>query len=430
MTRKHAFAALFAASLAFPAAASADSIVYLDGGNVWSAAPDGSHRVQLTDGGDWHSPTQADDGTLAAVEGTGPIVVMARDGRVLHTITTPPARSADGGTFAPHPVQLAFSPDGSKLAYAYLAYSCPVASTCGSIQRSTFYTRADVTEATPIDVWGNQFSVSDPSWVTNDRTLVSGGAGSQVDVDDLGGGDYSFVNWLNPPTDEGDPELSRDGRHLATTYDYGDNTRLRFYAVDGPVGASPPTLACFTTHPDARYGSPTWGPDGMGIAFETSSGVEVTRFARLDAGGCEMSDFDVQLGAGTSSPDWGPADPPAARYVAPAPGVPAPPVPAATPAPKLTVVAGAAKQRFRGSVKVTCTAGAAGTCTATVKARGKTARASAKVAAGRRATITVRFGKAAARALRGRRLNATVTVVARAADGRTATARTTAKLTP
>src|SRR3954470_10212363 len=134
-------------ALALPAAAHADSIVYIDQGNVWSASPDGARKVQLTSGGGWHSPTQADDGTIAAVEGTGPIVVMARDGRPLHTIATAEAHSGDGGTFAPRPVDLSFSPDGSKIAYAYVANSCPVASTCGTIHRSTFYTAADVTTA-------------------------------------------------------------------------------------------------------------------------------------------------------------------------------------------------------------------------------------------------------------------------------------------
>src|SRR4051812_18633821 len=99
------------ALLIAPAVANADSIVYIDQGNVWSASPDGARKVQLTTGGQWHSPTQADDGTIAAVQGTGPITVMARDGRVLHTITTPTTKSGDGGTFAPRPVNLSFSPD-------------------------------------------------------------------------------------------------------------------------------------------------------------------------------------------------------------------------------------------------------------------------------------------------------------------------------
>src|SRR4051812_2457352 len=153
-----------AALLFAPAVANADSIVYIDQGNVWSASPDGARKVQLTTGGQWHSPTQADDGTIAAVQGTGPITVMARDGRPLHTIATPQTKSGDGGTFAPRPVGLAFSPDGTKIAYSYVAYSCPVASSCGSVQRSTYYTDANVTEATPVSVYGNQFSVSDPEW--------------------------------------------------------------------------------------------------------------------------------------------------------------------------------------------------------------------------------------------------------------------------
>lgn len=135
--------------LAVAPVAGADSIVYIDQGNVWTMKGDGTGRVQLTDGGRWHSPTQADDGTIAAVDGTGPIVVMTKDGRQLRTIQTPPAKSGDGGTFAPRPVSLAFSPDGSKIAYSYVAYSCPVASTCGTVQRSTFYSEAAGPDAHP-----------------------------------------------------------------------------------------------------------------------------------------------------------------------------------------------------------------------------------------------------------------------------------------
>src|SRR3954469_14835903 len=245
-------------ALALPAVASADSIVYIDQGNVWSASPDGSRKVQLTSGGSWHSPTQADDGTIAAVQGTGPITVMARDGKPLHTITTQPAKSGDGGTFDARPVQLSFSPDGSKIAYSYLAYSCPVASTCGSIQRSTYYTDANVTQATPVNVYGNQFSVSDPEWVTNNRTLVFGGFGRQVAIDDLGPGEYDSQPWMVPNGDLGDGELSRDGTKLAVTSDYGANKKLAFFAVKNLTDY--PDLACELTKGDERYGDPTWAP--------------------------------------------------------------------------------------------------------------------------------------------------------------------------
>jgi hypothetical protein len=58
---------LAAAALTICAAqASADSIVYLKDGNVWLSAPDGSQARQLTTGGRWASPSQADDGTIVA----------------------------------------------------------------------------------------------------------------------------------------------------------------------------------------------------------------------------------------------------------------------------------------------------------------------------------------------------------------------------
>ena len=105
--------------------ASADSIVFIDGGNVAVSQPDGSGKVQLTDGGGWHSPTQADDGTIAAVD-TNQIVVMAKDGRVLRRIATPKdVRTSNGGSFSGTPVNLSFSPDGTKLAYAYVESQLP-----------------------------------------------------------------------------------------------------------------------------------------------------------------------------------------------------------------------------------------------------------------------------------------------------------------
>jgi hypothetical protein len=48
---------LLALALLLPAAASADSIVYTKGHDVWVARPDGSSARQLTSGGGFQSPT-------------------------------------------------------------------------------------------------------------------------------------------------------------------------------------------------------------------------------------------------------------------------------------------------------------------------------------------------------------------------------------
>jgi hypothetical protein len=446
---------LAGAALAIAApAASADSIVYIDHGNVFSARPDGSGRVQLTDGGQWHSPTQADDGTIAAVEGTGPITVMARDGRVLRTIATPPAKSGDGGTFAPRPVDLSFSPDGSKIAYSYVANSCPVASTCGVVQRSTFYTRADATpDATPISTWGNQFSVSDPEWVTNDRTLVFGGATHMVNFDDLDSGeDYNYKHWFDGTEDTGDGELSRDGTRLATTFSYGDNLKILFYKVTGDARTSIPTAtySCRFDTPDKNFGDPSWSPDGRQVAWQDSEGIEVIGFSTMDAGvdfggtGCTSTGPSKVIAPGATEPDWGPADPPAARYLPPANPQPTTVAPApAGPAKPGTGtgtgsgaggghalalrVDGAARQRFRGTLKVACRASAATTCkaVATVKVGRHTYRSKAAkgaVRGGSAKALKLTFGRSATtairQALRHRRLTATVTLSAGGATAR------------
>jgi hypothetical protein len=412
-----------AAGLVVPAA-QADSIVYIDQGNVWSAHPDGTGKVQLTEGGNWHSPTQADDGTIAAVQGTGPIQVMARDGRPLHSITTHEAKSGDGGTFAPRPVDLAFSPDGSKLAYSYVANSCPVASTCGTIQRSTFYTEAAATDATPISVYGNQYSVSSPSWVTNSRTLVSGGSGNQVSIDDLGPGDYSQTPWMTPNADMGDPEVSRDGRHLAATFDYGDNTVVAFFAVKGNVASELPPAqpdAVANTAKDAQNSDPTWSPDGWGVAYHSSKGIEAAHFTQLDTSGYNV-DHEWVLSPTGSEPDWGPADPPAARYVAaqgggqPTGGTGGQPTggdgggPAPTTVPLRVLTAKAAVAKLRKGLAVKVQAPGAGKVTVKLAKRGKRI-ASGTATAMRAGPLTVKLSKVSARKaakLRGAKLTLTV----------------------
>jgi hypothetical protein len=395
-------------ALLAPAAANADSIVYIDQGNVWSATPDGGRKVQLTAGGGWHSPTQADDGTIAAVQGAGPIQVMARDGRPIRTITTEMAPSSNGGVFEARPQDLSFSPDGTKIAYSYYSFSCPPASSCGA-QRSTFYT--DATTATPIATYGNQFGVSNPEWVTNSRTLVFGGYGRQVSIDDLGPGDYSHVAWMVPDGDMGDGEITRDGKRLAVTSDYGENTRISFFAVSGDVtsGAPPayPEHACSMTNPDPNFADPTWAPDGAGIAWQSSKGIEVSRFTAFGPGQCEAPN-DLLLSATGSEPDWGPADPPAAAYTPPSTPAPTPTTPAPTaPAAAKIALSKATAKALRKGLAVRVTVPAAGKATLVATVRGRKV-ASGKATAKKAGTLTVKLSKVR-KSLRGKTLTLKLT---------------------
>jgi hypothetical protein len=434
-------AAVLAAALVAPAAASADSIVFLDGGNVWSASADGAQKVQLTDGGTWHSVTQADDGTIAASRNLGQIEVLARDGRPLRTITTPAAPTGNGGTHRGTPINLAFSPDGRTIAYEYFDVTCPPASSCPSEQHSVLYTSADGPTATPREVHGQQFGRRDPSWVTNGRTLVFGGAGSQVGFDDLGGGDTSTTLWFNGNADFSDGELSRDGRRLALSVGSGDETRIGFFRVNGdpatsvPPAPTPADTVCGST-PDAKNGGASWSPDGTALAYASSKGVEIVRFRSFEPGACDVAGESILAPTG-SEPDWGPADPPAARFrptlgapaPAPAPG-PVPPAPAprpagpATPAPGGGAAGGAgagglaiARTRvttaaLRRGLTVTVTAPAPGRVTVRATSGGRrlaTGRATARTAS----TVRVKLGKVSRRAaarLRGRRVTLVATV--------------------
>ena len=78
-------ASILVLALLLPAAASADSIVYTKNSDVWLARPDGSSARQLTHGGGYQSPTQANDGTILAQRGTR-FVRLDRAGRTLATL--------------------------------------------------------------------------------------------------------------------------------------------------------------------------------------------------------------------------------------------------------------------------------------------------------------------------------------------------------
>jgi len=414
-------AAALAGALVVPATAAADSIVYIDQGNVWSAKPDGSHVVQLTEGGSWHSPTQSDHGTIAAVQGTGAITVMTRDGRPLRNIVTTYQKSSNGGTFTPRPIELSFSPDGSKLAYVYTDYFCRPAASCTTVT-STFYTRADVEVATPVDVWGNQFDVAHPEWITNDRTLVFGGAGSQVSIDDLGPGDYSHKAWMTPNADQGDGELSRDLKKLATTFFYGKETLIAFFAVSGdPRTQTPPAqpqLACQTSAGDEKHADPSWSPDSSSVAFQSSKGIEVVRFSGIVPEACDVAGEHILTATGTE-PDWGPADAPAARYTpltggsgvpvppgtgtgsggpAPAPGTG--PTPAAPGKPTLAITTGkATRAALRKGLSIKVSVPTTGKVTAKLLDGSKTV-ATGKSTARKAGALTLRLSKTKSRAKR------------------------------
>jgi hypothetical protein len=285
--------------LLLPAAAHADSIVFVKDSNVWVASPDGSNQRQLTRDGTadhpYRSPSQADDGTVAASQ-LDSIRLIRRDGTLIRDIDPPSLVNSVSHAMDGTPVDVALSPDGETIAYTFVSASCPVAASCGA-RAATGYVSA---AGSPLP--GNLY-LSNPSWVGNSRTLVFGGYLSQVNTHDLGASDA--VHWFDDyeivgqtdSTDLGDGELSVQGDKLALVRSYGADTHIAWYTTNGSALPAP---QCATGRLEGLYG-PTWAPDGQSLAWGEPDGVWVKPSA-LD---CTVQPSLVIPGA--TEPDWGPA---------------------------------------------------------------------------------------------------------------------------
>lgn len=288
-----------AALLLLPAAAHADSIVFVKDANVWVASPDGSNQRQLTRDGTadhpYRSPSQADDGTVAASH-LDSIRLIRRDGTLIREIDPPSLVNSVSHAMDGTPVDVALSPDGKTIAYTFVSASCPVGASCGARAATGYVTAAGA------PVLGNLY-LSNPSWVGNSRTLAFGGYLSQVNTHDLGASDavhwfddYEIVGQMDA-TDLGDGELSVQGDKLALVRSYGSDTHIAWYTTNGSALPAP---QCATGKLEGLYG-PTWAPDGQSLAWGEPDGVWVKPSA-LD---CTVQPSLVIPGA--TEPDWGPA---------------------------------------------------------------------------------------------------------------------------
>lgn len=326
-----AIALAVAALAAAPAAAQADSIVLLKDANVFLAKGDGTGLHQVTTdgtvGSPWRSPSQADDGTIAAARGDE-VVLLRQNGEVVRRLDPPALVDSVSHAVDGAPVDVAISPDGARIAYAFARSSCPVGADCAARQTTGFMT------ATGAPLPGNLYNRGNASWVTSTRSLVSGGYGGHVNLHDAGA--PAEVHWFDDAdvwgqgdaTDFGDAEVTRDGRRLAGVRGYGDATHLMWFDVSGDprTGAPPaaPAPLC-ATNQEPGIASPTWAPDGSALAWQSAEGIWIKR----DPGTCAAPQ-PVNAIPGGSEPHWGPADvnpqprPQPQQPGRPSPGGPAP----------------------------------------------------------------------------------------------------------
>lgn len=291
-----------------PAYASEGSIVYIKDHNVWLANSDGSGQYQVTSNGTyaspWRSPSQANDGTIAASH-NDQIVRMKQNGTVLNAMNPPPLKNSVSHMVDGVPVKVAISPDGKLVTWTFVTYECPIGVSCGA-RAVTGYTTADrLTD--PVKYGSTYFT--DPSWIGNSRTLQSGGYGSQVNLHDLGGGDpvhwFDDSDYTENDTDLSDAELSPDGSRLAAVRGYGNSTHIIWYTVNGNAKSGPapavPTPECLTGELEGLAG-PSWSPDSKALVWEEPDGV----WFKPNVGVCDSPQPSLLI-PGASEPDWGPA---------------------------------------------------------------------------------------------------------------------------
>ncbi|HEY2596086.1 MAG TPA: PASTA domain-containing protein, partial [Chloroflexota bacterium] len=320
------------ASLALAAGqAGAASIVFMKGGNVWLASPDGSVVRQVTSGGGWDSPSQADDGTILAQRGTQ-LFRMGRGGNPLApaintTFTGAPATWAG-------PVNAVISPDGVNQAYdGEITDSGYYDSGCGCyVYTHTFATwwGSATTLSQPNQTLGQQDYV-DPAWIDNGHLMLSatGILIAQVATYALGAGDNAMTPWFSDPDPNlqglGSGAITRSADKLAFVANVqgGVGNEIRIYSATGPPpvagGPTPsaPADTCNLGPNNFQSLRVSFAPDGQSLAYDAPDGIHLRTLTGWPS--C-TSATDKLIIPGASEPYFGPADV-------------GPPTPSATPTP-------------------------------------------------------------------------------------------------
>lgn len=306
--RAAAAAAAITAMLVTSAAAQASSIVFTkDDGNVWLAGADGSGQYQVTRNGTasdpYESPSQADDGTIVVVRGSG-------SGRRLY-------RMRQNGSLLNEPIGTVgvaddprIAPNGSLVAYWFLT---PVSYSgcfyCIGTYDQTVYTYPD--RLTRYEEIPGPHCCEEPSWMANEGVFLTNGSCTAW-YHRLGAPEAQ--QWFNDYALGGDCRSYRDGE-LSPALDRialvrGDSQEtIQLYAANGPPPANPTPGCTFSGAPGGKFIGPTWSPDGRSLAWEDATGIVIAALPSVtDCDAINAAGGARTVIPGGHKPDWGPAD--------------------------------------------------------------------------------------------------------------------------
>jgi hypothetical protein len=306
--------------------ARASSIAFLRGGNIWIAAPDGSHATQLTSGGGYTyvSASKAPGTMLLAYRAGTTMGVINADGTGQRQIVAP-----RGLATAP---DVEVDPSGTELAYAavtgfgaYGGYAA-ISGSGGGFFSAYQSNVVDVgwADSGTTALWSGFLSgapgnVHHPDCTASGAGESIGIAVQQTNPDGAAQANPTSGFFCVPGDDVLAPEGSPDGSKVLATLGPRDG-QTRIIEVDRSTMSSfsePPAPFTYETPASVSAGDPDWSPDMTQIAFDGPGGTVWT----VSAGG---QGTPIEILDGAASPAWSPYTLPSATTTPPGVTPPAP----------------------------------------------------------------------------------------------------------
>ena len=168
-------------ALAVAAPASASSVAYIDGHNLWYSSPDGARKVQVTSGGtedaSWQVPSMGRDGKTVVVhrdtfEGGSkrPVLYLyGADGKLVTANVMPVYSGAIGGAVYPIGLDMDWNSNAVAYGYQYCGFACQ------SLYRGYWLTFSDNQGAYPTNPQGASDAFNPTFYGTRVVSSDSGG---------------------------------------------------------------------------------------------------------------------------------------------------------------------------------------------------------------------------------------------------------------